>query len=430
MFRRNLGGPKRPIAWLGGIGILILLSVTLIVAVACGDDGTPTPAPSTPTPGQQATPEPTPTPAPTPTPEEEKKPFKIGLLQTLTGPAESYGTAFTNSYQMAADEINAVGGVLGHQIQLLREDSKCTGPDAITAYTKLVEVDKVKVILGTSCSTEFLAVAHLLDRDEVVGISNNGHPEIATGHPWIFRNNPTSDDGAKAISQYMIDQGLTKIATVAQETDYASSFQDLVKKFFEEFGGTVVIEERVKIEETDFRPLITKVLGQDPEAIHVAFQTEEGCGSFLIQARQLGYEGNFYGDFVCIGGRTQEIGGDALTGLIGVSPPGLEEEGPAAEFLRAYEAKYGFTTEEFYMANSYDAVYLIKQCAEEAGSIDDTHGIRQCLDDLEDFTGLVGTYHFDEEGEVVGIGMRVVEVLPLGGPREDSLIGYEVVAQN
>ena len=86
-------------------------------------------------------------------------PFRIGVMESLTGPGETYGTVASQAKQMAVDEINAAGGVDGaYLIELVVEDSKCGAQDAIAAYKKLTEVEGIKIILGTSCSGAMLGV--------------------------------------------------------------------------------------------------------------------------------------------------------------------------------------------------------------------------------------------------------------------------------
>ena len=85
--------------------------------------------------------------------EGEQAPFRIGVMESLTGPGETYGSVAVQAKQMAVDEINAAGGINGRMLELIVEDSKCAAQDAITAYNKLTDVDGVKIILGTSCSS-------------------------------------------------------------------------------------------------------------------------------------------------------------------------------------------------------------------------------------------------------------------------------------
>ena len=88
-----------------------------------------------------------------------EEPFRVGVMESLTGPGETYGTVSVQAKQMAVDEINAAGGINGRMLELIVEDSKCAAQDAITAYNKLTDVDGVKIILGTSCSGAMLGAA-------------------------------------------------------------------------------------------------------------------------------------------------------------------------------------------------------------------------------------------------------------------------------
>ena len=82
----------------------------------------------------------------------EEEVYRVGVLESLTGIGETYGTVANHAKQLAVDEINAAGGIDGKKLELVVEDSKCNAQDAITAYNKLTDVENLKIILGTSCS--------------------------------------------------------------------------------------------------------------------------------------------------------------------------------------------------------------------------------------------------------------------------------------
>ena len=110
------------------MGIVPLLLLAVLTATACGDD-------------------------------DADEPFKIGVMESVTGPGETYGTVAVQAKELAVEEINAAGGINGRMLELVIEDSKCSAQDAITAYDKLTDVDGVKIILGTSCSGAMLGAA-------------------------------------------------------------------------------------------------------------------------------------------------------------------------------------------------------------------------------------------------------------------------------
>jgi len=360
--------------------------------------------------------------------DDDEDPFKIGVAQALTGPGESFGTSFQQAIVMAADEINAAGGIDGHPIELIVEDSKCAGGDAISAVTKLIEVDKVNVILGPTCSGAHLASSDLIDPAEVIQITITGHPDLRFAGDFIFRNGYSAvfEAGGPAAAEAIIADGYTKAASITQDEDLAEFFRVSHESGFKALGGEIVASERVRSDETDLRPVITKVLAADPEVIFGNLNSENLCGFLMSQARELGFDGPIYGFDVCIGTVAQELAGDAGENVFGVVPPFLSGDlyPKGADFVARYKEKFGFITLEFAAAGSYDGVYLIKECAEEVGSIEDTAAIRDCLYNTS-YVGALGTYNFDSDGEMVGLVPVVVKVLPIS-EREGAEFIYEL----
>ena len=126
---------------------------------------------------------PCPQPPPHSTPQERISPETIKIRACMIATIKnspSSGTVALQSKQMALDEINAAGGINGRMLELVVEDSKCSAQDAITAYTKLTNLDGIKIILGASCSGAMLGVAPLAEKDGVVLFSGlASSPDIA-----------------------------------------------------------------------------------------------------------------------------------------------------------------------------------------------------------------------------------------------------------
>ena len=138
--------------------LLGLVTVLAVVALACGSED--------PTATSPAMAEDTPTAV-----MEDTSPFRIGVMESVTGPGETYGVMAVQAKEMAVDEINAAGGINGRMLEIIVEDEKCNAQDSITAYRKLTQVDGVKIILGTSCSGAMLGAAPLAEEDGVVMFS-------------------------------------------------------------------------------------------------------------------------------------------------------------------------------------------------------------------------------------------------------------------
>jgi branched-chain amino acid transport system substrate-binding protein len=362
-------------------------------------------------------------PTSTPTPE----PFRIGVMESLTGPGETYGTVANQAKQMAVDEINAAGGVNGHMLELVVEDSKCNAQDAITAYNKLTDVDGVKIILGTSCSGAMLGAAPLAEKEGVVmfsGLATN--PDIAEAGDYIFRTAMSDAQLGIDTGNLLWADGVRKLATLNEATDYAEGVRRESVAQFEKRGGEVVAEERYPSDVTDFRSQLTKLFGANPDALHVAAQAEFAGGTIVKQARELGFDGPIYSDVVVAGATALEIAGDAATGVIAVIADLDPVNNKAQEVLKNFKAKYDYVTLRWYIGSAYDDVYITAECLKKTGDDQDADGFRDCLYDIT-WSGAIGDrYSFDDKGEVVGLSNLVVEVLPLD-ERTDDNQGYKAL---
>ena len=359
--------------------------------------------------------------------DDAQAPFRIGVMESATGPGETYGRVAIQAKQMAVNEINAAGGVNGRMIELVVEDSKCSAQDAITAYNKLTDVDGVKIILGTSCSGAMLGAAPLAESDGVVlfsGLATN--PDIADAGDYIFRTSLSDAQLGIDTGNVLWADGIRTLATITEATDYAEGVRRTSVAQFEQRGGSVVGEERYPSDTTDFRTQLTKLIEAGPDALHVAAQSEFAGGTIVKQARELGYEGPIYGEIVVVGTTALEIAGDAATGVKAI----ITDLDPANELgqnvLQRFRENYGYVTLPWYLGSAYDDVYITAECLKQTGDDQDADGFRDCLYGLT-WSGAIGDeYSFDENGEVVGLANVVIEVLP-AAERTEQNNGYRVL---
>ena len=356
-----------------------------------------------------------------------EEPFKIGVMESVTGPGETYGTMAVNSKQMAVAEINAAGGIDGRMLELIVEDEKCNAQDSITAYRKLTDVDGVKIILGTSCSGAMLGAAPLAEADGVImfsGLATN--PDIANAGDYIFRTSMSDAQLGIDTGNVLWTDGIRSIATITESTDYAEGVRRTSVEQFEKLGGQVVAAEAYPSDATDFRTQLTKLINANPDAIHLAAQSEFTGGTIIKQARELGYTGPMYSEVVGIGTTALEIAGDAATGLKAITGDLDPNYAKAQEVLASYKQRYGVVTLPWYLGSAYDTVYITAECLKTTGDDQDADGFRDCLYDIT-WSGTIGeSYSFDENGEVVGLSNLVVEVLPTS-ERTDDNNGYKVL---
>ena len=357
----------------------------------------------------------------------EEDTFKIGVMESLTGPGETYGTVAVQAKRMAVDEINAAGGINGRMLELVVEDSKCNAQDSITAYTKLTDVDKVKIILGTSCSGAMLGAAPKAEQDGVIlfsGLATN--PDIAEAGDYIFRTAMSDTQLGIDTGNVLWADGVRNLATMTEATDYAEGVRRTTVAQFERLGGKLVAEERYATDVTDFRTQLTKLLGANPDGLHIAAQAEFSGGTVVKQVRELGYEGPIYTEIVTIGTTALEIAGDAATGLKAISAELDPANTKGQEVLANFRDRYEYVTLPWYIGSAYDDVYITAECLKQTDGDQDADGFKDCLYGIT-WSGTIGdNYSFDEKGEVVGLSNVVVQVLPTGERNAENQ-GYTVL---
>ena len=386
--------------------LLLALALLAALAIACGDGAADT----------------------EPEIEEgDQAPFRIGVMESLTGPGETYGNVAVRAKQMALDEINAAGGIAGRRLEFIVEDSQCSAQAAVAAYRKLTDVDGVKIILGTSCSSAMLGVAPLAEADGVIlfsGLASN--PDIANAGDYIFRTQISDIEVGIGTGNLLWADGVRKLATITEATDYAEGVRRTTVAQFEKRGGAVVSQESYASDVTDFRTQLSKLFDAEPDALHLAPQSEFAAGVIIKQARELGYQGPIYAETISVGTTALEIAGDSATGMKAITADLHPDNAKAQEVLANFRARYDYITLPWHLGSAYDNVYIAAECLKQTGDDQDADGFRDCLYNIT-WSGAIGdNYSFDAQGEVVGLSRLVVEVLPVAERTAENR-GYTVL---
>jgi branched-chain amino acid transport system substrate-binding protein len=328
--------------------------------------------------------------------------IRLGFVAPLSGDGASYGETEKNATDIAVSEINSAGGINGRKIEIIYEDGKCTGKDATTAIQKLINVDKVNIILGGTCSSETLAIAPIAEKNKILLFSAfSSSPFITNSGDYIFRNAP-SDDYVAKFDANTISTKYTNVAIISENTDYSQSARKIMEDIFSQKGTKVVADEIYNSGTKDFRTILTKIKSINPEVIFLNPASDTRAGGIMVkQARELGVKTPIHGNVNVVTEDSISIGGKYMNGVISTDGTGLAQKG--LDLLTKYKNTYKVPpTVEYEMGSAYDRVYIIKQAIEKVGT--NTAKIKDYLYGIQDFTGAIGTYHFDQNGDVVGIG--------------------------
>lgn len=343
--------------------------------------------------------------------------IKIGLISPLTGDAAALGADVLSGVRMAIDEVNAVGGINGQQIELIAEDGKCAGADAASAAQKLVNVDNVVVIVGGLCSSETLAAAPIVESAKVVLLSpGSSSPDITTkAGEYVFRNYPSDAWKTKAMAKYFAGEGYKSVALISENNDYSQALRASLKA--ELPAGAVVFDENVDPGTKDFRSLYTRLKNMEFD-VYVPNPNSDGMNALMVQQfREAGFTQPITGTDVMDSLVIPQTAGAAAEGVTLVNVPTAGEGTP---FETRFSAKFGAPKSSIaWAAYAYDAANVLFEAIKKVGT--DGTAIKDYLYDLPSYKGVIGTFSFDDNGDPVGVSYvlkkiedgKIVTVKPL-----------------
>lgn len=340
---------------------------------------------------------------------EKPSEYKIAAIQPLTGDAAGYGVPQINAMKIAIDEINRAGGIDGVPVQFIAEDGKCEGKSAATAAQKLASIDNVQVIVGGACSGESLAAAPIVNQAKIVLFSaSSTSPDLTTqGGEYFFRNAPSDTKAGSALADRAAEMNLEQMAIISENTDFAQGIRNVFKASFK---GELVADEVYNPQSTDFRAQLTRIKDANPKGLIINGQTGQSDGMIAKQAKELGFDIPFFSNETVGGGEAVEAGGlDAVKGIIFHQAAIDTTNAKAQTFLQKYQSAYGEAPAyDYYSAAAYDATYILADAIKAVGY--DGTAIKEYLDAMGDYNGVLGTYTFDENGDAnIDIAPRMID---------------------
>lgn len=327
----------------------------------------------------------------------------IGFIGPLTGDGAAWGEIELNSIRLAVDEINESGGVDGRTIKVVAEDGKCDGKVAASAAQKLIDVNKVKILL-VSCSQEVLPIASIAEQKKVLVLASYAAASnISDAGDYVFRNSWTNRDMGRSLAEESRRAG----ATAAVITEHSEFATDLKNIFIEDYTGTLVADESFVQGEHDVRSQVTKILKTRPEVIVVNPIGPATGLAVLKQLKEQGYKGTVIGNF--FGSSSEVQAAPEAKGMVYVADPSVANTREKQAFIAEYKTRFGAEPSlEWPAVARYDAVHILANAMRDVG--DDPTRMKDWLYAMPAYTGLAGTYSFDTNGDAVGIKPTVAEI--------------------
>ncbi len=354
---------------------------------------------------------------------DEDGPIVLGMLAPFSGSESAFGAYMQNGAQLAVDEINADGGVLGRELELVVEDDACDATTAVAGANKLV-TNGIHASVGGYCSGATLPTLPIFDEagiPMVIPAANSN--ELVQGLPGVFLINGTGTQQAAAAVAYAEKTGATTVAAIDDATSYSA---DLAASFVEQAtdaGLEVAFEATVTPGENDYSSVATQLANAQPDLVYWTGYYQEGA-LIVRQATDAGYTGKFLVGDGSVDAKFAEIAGPGYTENVVATftqTPDMIEG--ADDWIASYTELAGQAPGP-YSTQSYDAVRVVAQAIEDAGSTE-FEDVVAALEGLDGFDTFAGPLTFTKDHTLSGGGFVIVAIDPETGTfvLEDDLQG-------
>ena len=331
--------------------------------------------------------------------------IKVGVIGPMTGAYAVYGLAVQYGAQIAAEEINAKGGI---QFEVLAEDDQGDGELGLNAYNKLLD-DGVTLMLSTVTSGSCAVVADVAFEERIFMLTPSGSADvITTGKDNVYRVCFKDSAQGLASAQYIVDHNLaTKVGVIYNNAiDYSMGIYNSFKAKAAELGLEIVAEAAFSDDNNaDFSVQIAQMKDAGAELVFLPIYYTP-ASLILSQANAIGYNPTFFGVDGMDGILTLEGFDTALAeGVMLLTPFSADAQDElTVNFVTTYQAKHGEIPNQF-AADAYDGMYALYEAVQKAGITAETSPEDACemiipaMQEIE-IAGLTGTMHWDATGEV------------------------------
>lgn len=358
---------------------------------------------------------------------------RVGSVAGITGPIAELVAPIMAGRNLAAEHINAQGGLLdGRPLELISADGQCDPKAGVDAGSKVVNVDQVVAVIGASCSGETNAMVQSVTIPAgIASISDSATaPSISDldDQNLVFRTAPSDAYQGRALAQVAWDEGVRKVALTYANDDYNAGIATVFEEVFQELGGEITATQVHEPNKASYRAEITTLAQGEPEALAL-FAYYGGSGITIIKnALETGAFGKFFGaDGMFDQSVIDQIGADALRGNIWLTQSASDPDNPGYGTFAEEYAATGYDPQAPYAGHGYDAVMLMALAIEKAGSTD-KRAIADALMEINDpdgevvgpgewekakqliaegkainYEGASGSVDFDEKGDVPGV---------------------------
>jgi branched-chain amino acid transport system substrate-binding protein len=358
----------------------------------------------------------------------------IGAILPLTGAGAAYGPGMQLAMQIAIDEVNASGG---RQFRLRAEDDATNPDQGVRAAHKLIDVNKVKAIVGTWASSVTLAVAPLTQEADIVEMNVSGSPKLSTlepvGQRTVFRVNATDEALAETVAKALYKQGIKSVTILANNAAGTIGLGESFKESFTKAGGRILGMVVYPDKQSSYKTEVGQALATKPDLYLLSCYTPDGM-VVMKEAYQGGAKAKFAMPAWCLNDQLiSGVGANVVEDAIAFDLVAVTNSKAYERLNAAYKAKTGKEAfDNVYAVHVYDAIHLLALAFQKAGTTkrlavgkalievsnppgQEVTSFKEGLALLQQgkpvhYVGASGPIKFDEHGDMApNVGMFTVE---------------------
>lgn len=336
--------------------------------------------------------------------------IKLGVVGPHSGDLASYGIPTIKAAELVVKEVNAKGGVLGKQVELLVEDDVCQPQVATNTATKMVS-EGVHFVLGHICSGATKAALGIYKDAGIPAISPSAtNPDLTQSgdYPNFFRTIASDDAQARLQVDFALDVlKVNKIAVLHDKGDYGKGLAEFAKAFLEaDPRAEVVLYEGITPGAVDYSAVVQKIRRSNAEAVIYGGYHPE-ASKLITQMRKRRMDTIFISDDGVKDDTFIKVAGEFAEGVYATGPKDVSHNPMAIAANQAHQQAYGADPGAFFL-NAYAATIALLNAFEQAGSTDYaavTDALRK-----HDAETPLGAIRFDERGDAIGVGFSMYQV--------------------
>lgn len=337
-------------------------------------------------------------------------PITIGVITPITGDAAGLGEFLRNVSDMAVEKINSEGGINGQAISLVYEDDACVPSKSVSAVQKLISIEKVKVILGSTCSGGVESSIPVATQNNVFMFSGAATSPTLTGiSPMFARTVPSDASQGIALANYAISKAWKKIAIIQETADYPVSITKAFTNTYTQDKGSLEVEGYTA-GATDFRTILAKIKSENPDAILFIPNSPATANQLVSDFEKIKWNIPLMGSDM-FSGNSEIVAKhkNTLEGMIIATQKQGPETPKYIAFKNEYKKRFGKNLiYESYAQAQYDLMFILRDGLVENGN--NPIKLASWVRTVKDYKGFSGSITIDNNGDRIGgHAIKVIE---------------------